>query len=70
MPKIDNKVFCINHPDEEMNEFDGKFIIPNTNKDDDGKFRQLSTAFIGRIYRCEICQYIELYSISDDEAAV
>uniref|UniRef100_A0A6M3KIQ2 Uncharacterized protein n=1 Tax=viral metagenome TaxID=1070528 RepID=A0A6M3KIQ2_9ZZZZ len=66
MPKIDNKVFCINHPDIEMDEY-FDFMFHNTEKGDDRKYYKTSTVIIGAPFICHICGYMELYSLNADQ---
>ena len=64
MPKVNDKVFCINHPDKEM---DGpnKAVISNVNKDDNGAWKYTTGLYV-YIHKCAICQYIEMYSMFED----
>ena len=69
MPKINDKVFCVNHPDEEMDEFDN-ILVSCTKKGDDGKYYQDTNAIIGVAFVCATCKYIELYAFTDAQDAL
>lgn len=69
MPKINDKVFCINHPDKEMDEY-FDFILHNTEKGDDRKYYEANTAIIGVPFICSICRYMEMYAFTDAQDAL
>jgi len=70
MPKINDKVYCINHPDEEMRN-NGDVSHPYMYQNSNGKWNCDSVALFTHTYRCAICQYIEMYSFIDaDDGAV
>ena len=66
MPKINDKVFCINHPNEEMYEHDNDVLIHTAKQGDDKKLYPGLTAHTCRMFYCGICDYVELYITVED----
>ena len=64
MPKLNDKVFCINHPEEEMIMHDIPFMLHSAELKEK-KIYCGTTAHLGAIYVCSICGYIELYDAID-----
>lgn len=69
MPKIDDKVFCVNHPNEEMDEY-FDVILHHTEKGGDRKYHHTTTAIICVPFICSICRYTEMYTFTDDQDAL
>ena len=67
MPKRNNKVYCINHPDEEMYEHDNDVLINTAKQGHDKRLYHGATAHTCRMFYCGICDYVELYITSAED---
>jgi len=65
MPIKNDRIVCVNHPTEKMFEDENKFILHNTIQGDDEKYYETKGAFIGNLYVCPICGYVELYNLDE-----
>jgi rubrerythrin len=65
MPVKNEKVFCINHPDESMVQSEDEIMLYYTEQREDKKYYHTKSAFIGDLYMCPICGYVELYNIRE-----
>lgn len=65
MPKINDKIFCINHLHKEMDEYDAVMINHTEKKGPEGKYYWTTKVIIGVPYICSICKYTELYAFTD-----
>lgn len=69
MPKFNDKVFCINHQDEEMYVIDGELLLHTAKLGDDRKLYHGATAQTLRMFYCGICDYVELYITFSEDAS-
>ncbi len=69
MPKINDKVFCINHPHKEMEELASVLFI-YAEKGNDGKYYQGTKVLVSTPFICYICGYFELYNLTDAQGVL
>jgi len=62
MPKINNIIYCVNHPDEAMAKADGFYALTKLTKEDKRLSFNPAAGVPVVIYVCPKCGYLEIYA--------